>query len=60
MVQEFSRRLKEELNKLTDNNNLRGRVGTSDTGRISIDSIRSELEPTFDEEDIDDVINSEQ
>jgi hypothetical protein len=55
MVEEFSRRLREELNnKLTDNNNLQGRVGMSDTGRISMmDSIRSgELEPTFGKEDL--------
>ena len=56
MVEEFSRRLREELNKLTANNNLRGRVGTSDTARISIDSLRSEFEPTFDEVDIEEVL----
>jgi hypothetical protein len=62
MVEEFSRRLREELSKLlsTDNNNLRGRAGTSDTGRISIDSIvRSDLDPTFGEEAMDDIIHSQ-
>ena len=59
MVEEFSRRLREELSKLlsTDNNNLRGRAGTSDTGRISI--VRSDLDPTFGEEAMDDIIHSQ-
>jgi hypothetical protein len=42
MVVEFSRRLREGLsNHLTDNKDKRGRARTSDTGRISLDSIRS-------------------
>ena len=41
MVVEFSRRLREALNKLQESDNLRGQVGTSDTGRMSLDSIRS-------------------
>jgi hypothetical protein len=41
MVVEFSRRLREELVKLQESTNLRGRAGTSDTGRMSMDSIRS-------------------
>jgi hypothetical protein len=41
MVVEFSRRLREELGKLQEStSNPRGRAGTSDTGRGSMDSIR--------------------
>jgi hypothetical protein len=41
MVQEFSGRLREELDKLADSNNQRARVRTSDTGQLSMGSIRS-------------------
>jgi len=41
VVLEFSRRLREELGKLQESTgNLRGRAGTSDTGRGSMDSVR--------------------
>jgi hypothetical protein len=57
MVEEFSRRLTEELNKLLTDNNLRGRAGTTDTARISIDSIRPAMH-TFDESVIDDILST--
>jgi hypothetical protein len=42
MVVEFSRRLREELGKFQESiSELRGRAGTSDTGRMSMDSTRS-------------------
>ena len=41
MVVEFSRRLREELIKLQESTNLRARAGTSDTGRMFMDSVRS-------------------
>ena len=41
MVVEFSRRLREALNKLQESDNLQGQVGTSDMGMMSLDSIRS-------------------
>jgi len=43
MVLEFSRRLRRELTKLqASTSELRGRAGTSDTARASIDSTRVE------------------
>jgi hypothetical protein len=45
-----------DFSDTANSNNLRGRVGTSDTARISIDSLRSEFEPTFDEVDIEEVL----
>lgn len=42
MVEEFSRRLREELVKLQESaRERRERADTSDTGRMSMDSIRS-------------------
>ena len=41
MVVEFSHRLREALNKLQESDNLQGRAGTSDMGKMSMDSIRS-------------------
>ena len=54
MVMEFSHRLREELNKLQESNNLQGRAGTSDMGRMSMDSIRSVEHREF--EIVDDVV----
>ena len=54
MVVEFSRRLREELTSLQSISQQRGRAGTSDTGRMSMDSIRSQkcvLRP-FEEDDV--------
>ena len=39
MVMEFSRRLREELTSLQSISQQRGRAGTSDTGRMSTDSV---------------------
>lgn len=42
MVVEFGRRLKVELHKLQISNELRLRRGTTDTVRMSMDSVRSD------------------
>ena len=42
MVVEFSHRLREELTSLQSISQQQGRVVTSDTGRMSTDSIRSQ------------------
>ena len=53
MVVEFSHRLREELTSLQSISQQRGRAGTSDTGRMSMDSIRSqESEGSEDEDDV--------
>ena len=53
MVVEFSCRLREELISLQSISQQRGQVGTSDTGRMSMDSIRSqESEGSEDEDDV--------
>lgn len=41
MVREFSLRLRKELSKLQQNMEQRGRARTVDTGRMSVDSVRS-------------------
>ena len=51
LVVEFSRRLRRELTKLLESTSeLRGRAGTSNTARISMDSIRSMQEEVIVEE----------
>ena len=53
MVVEFSHRLREELTSLQSISQQRGRAGTSDTGRMSIDCIGSqESEGSEDEDDV--------
>jgi predicted metal-dependent hydrolase len=52
MVMEFSRRLREELNKLKRHiNQQRTRASTTDTARVSLDSVMSQKRrwPTTDE-----------
>ena len=50
MVVEFSHRLREELTSLQSISQQRGRAGTSDTGRMSMDSIRSQESEGSEEE----------
>ena len=53
MVVEFSRRLREELTSPQSISQQQGRAGTSDTGRMSMDSIGSqETEGSKDEDDV--------
>ena len=52
MVVEFSHRLREELTSLQSISQQRGRAGTSDTGRMSTDSIRSQESEWSKEEDV--------
>ena len=53
MVVEFSHRLREELTTLQSISQQQGQVGTSDTGRMSMDSIWSqESEGSKDEDDV--------
>ena len=53
MVVEFSHRLREELTNLQSISQQRGQAGTSDTGRMSMDSIRSQkCVLRLDEEDV--------
>ena len=50
MVIEFSRRLREELTSISQQ---RGRAGTSDTGRMSTDSVGSQEFRLFEENVVD-------
>ena len=53
MVMEFNHRLREELTSLQSISQQRGRVGTSDTGRMSMDSVRSQEFRLFEENVVD-------
>ena len=53
MVMEFSRRLREELTSLQSISQQQGRVGTSDTGRMSMDSVGSQKFRLFEENVVD-------
>ena len=49
MAIEFSRRLREELTSLQSISQQRGQAGTSDTGRMSMDSFGSQKFRLFEE-----------
>ena len=53
MVMEFNHRLREELTSLQSISQQRGRVGTSDTGRMSMDSVGSQEFRLFEENVVD-------
>ena len=53
MVMEFSHRLREELTSLQSISQQRGRAGTSDTGRMSTDSVGSQDFRLFEENVVD-------
>ena len=53
MVMEFSCRLREELTSLQSISQQRGRAGTSDTGRMSMDSVGSQEFRLFEENVVD-------